>query len=379
MLAPSLTIFSFADIYNELGGTLLAGQVQVTGGTVQVDRTNAIRRSASGVTILPDSAGTLLPTVGGSGILYPKGAELQLFKGCIYNDGTAEVASLGRFLLEQPVVNHDSSGVTIQSTLKDRAQTVTREPTAYPYATDGTSTADVAIMALLTTYAPRLTQFAFTPTTFVPAVQTFTVGFNVWTAAQSIAADAGMELFFDKVGVCVLRPIPNPLTSPSLASYYGDIEGSILLSAVRTLNIANVPNIVCVQSSGSNISPPIQTFWWDTNPASSTYYAAGPVGPLLPAQDVLATYPPLMTTITSSAISNLSDAQNMANQAGAGYLGTIEGATFTIRDDPSRDADDVITVTDTRGGILTPTNYVLDTVTIDLGTGDLQMTGRLAL
>jgi hypothetical protein len=62
-----------------------------------------------------------------------------------------------------------------------------------------------------------------------------------------------------------------------------------------------------------------------------------------------------------------------------GYLGTIEGVTFTIRDNPAQDADDVILVSDTRGGINTPTLYVLDTVTVDLGTAALQMTGRLAL
>src|ERR1039458_2793697 len=180
MLAPVLHIATYADIYNEIGGTLLAGKVKVTGGSVQVDRTNAIRRTASGVTILPDSAGTLLPTVGGSGILYPKGAEIQLFKGCIYNDGTTEYASLGRFLLEQPVVKHDTSGVTIQSTLKDRAQTVSRAPMATPYSTSGTDTADIEIYNLIYAFAPlAVVLYAFTLTAFVPAVQTFLVGAKI--------------------------------------------------------------------------------------------------------------------------------------------------------------------------------------------------------
>lgn len=385
MQAPILKTFTYADIWSGIGGVKLVSQAKVTSGSVTVDRNNAIRRTATNVTFLPDSAGQLLPTTSGGGALYPTGAEIQLYKGCIYSDGSAEVASLGRFLIGETDVNDDATGVTIIGTLQDRAQTVGRATFSAPYSTYGVLTADAVIEAIISNQVAGLT-YSFTPSTFVPPIQTYNIGDNPWTAAQAIATSAGMELFFDRNGVCVLQPIVDPTTLPVTAIY---LEGTPAapVAIKRQISNTSVPNACCVISSGSNISPPIQTFWWDSVVGSRTYYAPAPVGgfpsyqPSLPAQDTpTSTYPTYLVTINTTAAPDTGSAAAMAYSAGLGYIGTIEGAVIQIRDNPAHDVNDVVTLLRVSAGIEVQSNYVVDQVTIDLTpTTALQLTTRLVI
>lgn len=378
MYAPVLRIFAYADIWSGIGGTKLLGQVPVVSGSVTFDRANAVRRTASNVTFTPDAAGLLLPLISGEGLLYPTGVEIQLYKGCIYSDQSIEVASLGRFLVEETDVNDDTTGVTLIGTLQDRGYTVSRAKFTQPYATDGVSTVDVAIYEMISNQVPGLT-YSFTPSTYVPPVQTYNIGDDPWGSAVSLAASAGMELFPDKNGILVLQPIIDPATIAPCAVY---LEGSAAAPVALKREIANgsVPNVVVGTASGSGIATPIQTYWWDNNPESPTFYASGTPGPTLPLRDGSSTYPTLVQTLTTSAATTLAQLQEMVNAAGLGYVGTFEGLVLSIRDNPAHDVNDVITLKRAVAGITSPSNYIVDQGVIDLTSQNpLQLTTRLVV
>lgn len=378
MEAQELNVVAYADIWKGITGARLASGLQVVAGSVTIDRSNAVRRSASGITFLPDAAGVLLPLTNGGGALYPAGVELALYKGCRYSDGTTEFASLGRYLLEGCEVNDDVNGVTLVGAMKDRAETVTRAAFASPVSTDGTSTTDAMIRTLIGNQVAGLT-YSFSPTTLVPPVSVFRVGDNAWQVSLKLAAAAGMELFFDQNGVCVLQPIVDPLSISSCASY---LEGTPAapVAIKRSISNAAVPNVCCVTSSGSGVAPPLQTYWWDNNPLSKTFYASGTPGPTLPARDPSATYPTYLVPITTSVATTQAQVQAIANAAGLGYLGSIEGCVLSIRDNPAHDANDVVTLLRAAAGIKVATKYVVDHVQIDMTTqGPLQLTTRMVV
>jgi hypothetical protein len=316
--------------------------------------------------------------VNGAGALYPLGYEIQLYKGIVYVDGSTEYVSLGRFFLEKTVVKDDANGITLVSTLNDRAETISRAEFSTAYQTDGVSTADVAMKNLISSQVSGLT-FSLAPSTYVPPVQVWTVGDDPFAAALSIALAAGQELYPDAQGVITSNNVLDPTTLTSVATY---IEGTAAapVGFARTLDNSNVPNIVCVVSSGSGVSVPIQTFWWDNNPASKTFYASGTPGVTLPARDVTSTYPTTQKKITTSQATTLAQAQAIANAAGLNFIGSFESALVTLRDNPAHDVNDVITLQRASAGVPSPTKYIIDQVVIDVGAQTpLQITARLVV
>jgi hypothetical protein len=92
------------------------------------------------------------------------------------------------------------------------------------------------------------------------------------------------------------------------------------------------------------------------------------------------TYPTYLVTINSSAATTLAQAQSIANAAGLGYIGTIEGAVIKIRDNPAHDVNDVVTLLRVSAGIEVQSNYVVDQVSIDMTPNvPLQLTTRLVI
>ena len=103
--------------------TKLLGPIQVVGGSVTIDRNSSVRRTASNVTLLLDSAGLLLPIAGGTtGLFAPWGAELRLYKGCLNTAGVYEYAKLGVFLIGDVDVHESNGAVTLVGTMNDRSE-----------------------------------------------------------------------------------------------------------------------------------------------------------------------------------------------------------------------------------------------------------------
>jgi len=374
ILADGLQIVTVGEVYAGINGPLLATINTITNGTVKIDQTNANRRTCSDILMAIDASTTYLVPGVNSGDLFPDGGELFLQKGIVYPDGTTEMKPLGRFLIETPKVTRAVNGagsLVIDLSGTDRSGTVARSLFTQPYATDGVSTVDVAIMAILNMQVPQLTAFAFAASPLVPPVASYAVGDNAWTACQALAALDSKELFFDPSvnAVCILRDIPDATVAPIAAVYNADLS-SIITQNTRGLSNIDVPNVILAQSQGSGVAIPLQAMWFDNNPLSPTYY--GPAGPPVPPAG---SYPTTVSVITVSGITDLPTLQAMANTAGAAQQGRFETCDTYIRDDPARDASDVVTIGDPVLNM--EANFVLDSLVVQMGYSTaMEIVGR---
>jgi hypothetical protein len=394
MLATTLEVYTYGEIWTPPSSGApngqLVGAMQVTTGNVVIDATNAIRRTCAQVTLIPygidpgQGSSMTVPEVD-TDALFPDGNELILYKGVRYTNGSTEVATLGRFLMEDvEVYKTSSTGVYIELNGRDRGGTISRDKFTSPYATDGVSTLPVQLQTLINSQVPFLT-YNITPTTFVPAAMNWNINDDPWSAALAVAAAGGYELFPDPSGIIVARPTLNTLTTSPSASYAGAGIGgadSILTSVQRSLVTSTVPNIIVVQSQGSGVTTPLTSYWWDSNPDSPTFYSATVPVPgsnmtALPSKDPGSTYPTTSNTITTQAATTQLQSDSIAQSAGYGVLGTIESIDFKIRDNPAHDVDDVVQLQDD-DVIISPTLYCLDTITIQLDASqELEAKGRL--
>ena len=312
---------------------------------------------------------------------------------------TTEYAQLGVFLIEEVDVKDDGGGVTMVGTMNDRGEWISRRKFALPYTTNGISVVGDIINNILfygagISYASALTEtgsawsLGSSPCPYVPPVATYNIGDDPWQAACDMAAAAGLQLYFDYQGDLVLEYIPDPNSiSPCVAYLEGTSTAPVTLA--RAVSNKAVPNVICVMSQGSSVTAPVQVWWWDSNPSSPTYYAAAPGGGWLPTnpqytlpiRDVAATYPELIQQFDSTLIGptfQADQAQAVAIAIGLTAIGSLESATFTIRDQPAHDVDDVITFQRVIAGRPDDTDYIVDQVQVDLTpTTAEQLTTRL--
>lgn len=402
--ASTLTINARAELWTPPTASNPPGSLIATGnvlkGSVTIDATNAIRRSAQNIEMLvapnPSGLGELgtdpfqnpnLSVPGfSSGALFPNGTEMVLYKGINYpaamGGGTEEVC-LGRFLMEDVEVHHeDQAGIYVDVSGRDRGGTISRDKFVAPYSTDGKSTLPFVLFALLSTRFPGAT-YNITPSNLVPAKATFTIGSDPWAAALQVAASIGYELFPDAQGVFVARPALNPIQTPVSATYSTG-PGGIMTKNIRSLVNTNAPNVIVVESQGSGVTTPLVSYWWDSNVGSATYYNSTPPVPgsnmhSLPTRDPSATYPPTVSNTSTQLATTQLACDNIALGKGYGVIGLIDSCDVKIRDNPAHEPDDVVIFQDDD---LWPTgtSYVLDTVIIQLDhSQEMEMKGRLVV
>lgn len=388
MQADVLQVVSYCEIYyplNTPNANNPAAQFLLTAGSVNIDATAAVRSTLSGVTLAPfpvDPLGEPIPQVP-TDLLFPDGNEIVVYKGCQYSDGTQEVVPLGRFLMEDVEIYDDGSGsggiyVTLNGS--DRSQTISRAKFTQPYTTDGISTLDIQIQAMISSQVAGLT-FNFTtgggpfPT---PAPVSFNADSDPWASALQIAADSGYEMFFDELGVCVMQPPRNPLYG-SIAAVYAPGPSNIVTTIDRSENNQGVPNLVIVTSQGSNVPTPLRSVWWDDNPNSPTFYnlLAPPLlaGAPIPAPAGL--YPTTTASNTGSTATTQTANDQAAQALFLGTAGAFETITFKIRDNPAHEVGDVVSILDSSIGP-TANSYLIDSMVIQCtSTPEMELKGRL--
>ena len=343
---------SFANVFAGVGGQQIAGPLQVTAGQVVVDQNNVIRRTCSQVKMVDYTGGVVTPS-DPSEPLFPDGAEAQIWHGLVYPDGTQEVKSLGVFLLEEVDAwsGQQAGSTEIWISGADHGARIARAGLTQPYQTDGTSTLDVQVKALLTAALPGVPfVYNFAPSTHVPAQALLNIGDDPWAQACTLVASGGYELFPDPLGVITLRPVQDPSAKQSVASYI-EGQGSWFFQAKKILKNTAVPNWVIVISQGSNIATPIRADWQDTDPRSYTYIGSPPGS---------GTYPLTVQKVQTSLATTQPQAQAMANAIGLAAKGLFDGAYLMIPTNAALDADDVLTVTRGAAGIVGPRRYVFD-------------------
>lgn len=356
-----------AEVWN--GNTRLAFLGNVTGGSVNVDVTQQVRRTVPSLTIVSQGLeyDDLVPTNAES-LLHPaSGNELRIFRGFEYPNQTQELAPQGVFRMTKPVVSDTGDSLTIAVTANDRSALVTRRAWTDVYPITGGTPLGIALRQVITDRIGDLDlvfKFAATFGLTVPATTfgtSLASGNDPMADAMSLATAASMELFFDQTGALVLQPVPTP-TSASIPSFfspliYSEGETCTITQMTRTLDETQTFNGVIVLGVGTG-GAPVRAEVWDTDPTSPTYYL-GPWGktPYIYQTSLV----PAPGSTPGSAYSQcLSMAQSLYQRVHA----VLDTPSFTAVPNPALIESDLIQLVKSRIGV--NANYTIAQMTMPM-------------
>ncbi|MFF9309882.1 DUF5047 domain-containing protein [Streptomyces sp. NPDC014748] len=250
---------------------LTTGQVvdlDHTGGSVTVDRAQAIRRTCT-VTVADPS---LIPRTPADQ-LATYGARLRISRGVDYGDGSQpELVPLGVFRLDSIDGDVSDGPVTLQG--KDLSACIADDKLTAPWTATGT------VVGAITTLIQRSLPDADIISRITDAPigsRTYDVQADPWAACQEIAAAAGAEVYCTADGSFIIATLPDILTTPPVWAVEA-VEGGVYISAGRAMTADKVCNGVL--ASGENAAdnvPPVSYLAVDNDPTSPTYWS-GPFG-----------------------------------------------------------------------------------------------------
>ncbi|MEV7975457.1 DUF5047 domain-containing protein [Streptomyces sp. NPDC086519] len=240
----------------------------VTGGSVTVDRSQAIRRTCT-VTIADPS---LIPRTA-SNQLATYGAQLRISRGVTYGSpDDVELVPLGVFRLDSVGGDVSAGPVTLQG--KDLSAIVADDKFTAAYTASGTVVS--AVTAIIQRSIPTAAVVS-SITDQAIGRRTFDVGADAWAGAQEIAAAAGAEVYANPDGVFVIATLPDLATATPVWTIAATEDGAYI-SATRSMASDGVFNGIL--ASGENTTdnaPPVSYLAVDNDPNSPTYWS-GPYG-----------------------------------------------------------------------------------------------------
>jgi hypothetical protein len=271
-----------------------------TGGSVPVDRGNAIRRTCS-ITIADPS---LIPRTPADQ-LATYGAQLRVSRGVEYGDGTSELVPLGLFRLDSVSGDVNEGPVTLQG--KDRAAIVADDKFTSTYTATGTVVG--AITALIQRSIPTADVIGLITDTAIGR-RAFDVEADPWDGCREIAAAAGAEVYCNADGTFVIATLPDLLTATPVWAVEAT-EGGVYISGNRAMTSDNVFNGVLArgENTADNV-PPVSYLATDSDTNSPTYWG-GPFG----RRPLFYTSSTLTTTGACAAAANLKLAAGRAPNA----------------------------------------------------------------
>ena len=242
----------------------------VVDGLVNVDST-PVRRS--GQVTLVDESGVLIPGAAGDP-LAPAGNELRIWRGIDYQDGTdPELVPIGtlRFVVTE------AAWPEISLECYDRA-----------WAISGATLENNLIIASGTNYVTAISNVLATawgtglPTNFpdtdeVTATLAFEADADPWEIARELAANLGMVLWFDPMGVCQMTPEPDAATDPPVWRFEDSDSENLALPGDKAVWDGTGNNAVIIIGENSDATAVYRSVWYDQDPASPTRYG-GPFG-----------------------------------------------------------------------------------------------------
>ncbi|MGX1129885.1 hypothetical protein RKD49_002075 [Streptomyces glaucescens] len=238
-----------------------------TGGSVTVDRGQAIRRTCT-VTI-PDPA--LIPRTPADQ-LATYGARLRISRGIDYGDGTQELVPLGVFRLDS--VDGDVSDGPVTLAGKDLSVIVQDDKLTTPYTATGTVVG--AVTALIQRSIPDAGVISLITDQPI-GKRVFDVEADPWAGCQEIAAAAGAEVYCNADGSFVIATLPDLLTATPVWAVEAT-EGGVYISGNRAMASDNVHNGVLARGENtSENTAPVSYLATDDDPTSPTYWG-GPFG-----------------------------------------------------------------------------------------------------
>jgi Domain of unknown function (DUF5047) len=349
-ITRSHVVYSYVDVISVTGKKT---RLTATDGTVSVDRTAAIRRRFSCDCV--DPSGTLTPESDGD-LLTPFGTVAKLYRGVMYTSGplagSTEVAPLGVFRLSASTIKDTVGGLpNISLEGYDYSRTVSRDAFTDVYTVATGYNVLQAVQDIINRSIDDVKYDVITSNMVLSAPMVFDANTDPWTAATTLAAAAGCEVYFTATNKCVIAP---PLDIDHLPSpVFNFIEGDGCTMTELDVVFSDDPGnngVVLVGESTGTTTPPIRSVQWDTNPSSATYYL-GPYGQV-----------PLF--ITNTAITTQSDADAAATAALNQVLGFHSQLSLTAMVNPALDAGDVVAVQ--RQRVKVDSSYGVDSLTIPL-------------
>ncbi|WP_234315013.1 DUF5047 domain-containing protein [Streptomyces sp. NRRL F-5135] len=240
-----------------------------TGGSVSVDRGQAVRRTCT-VTV-PDTS--LIP-VRPSEQLAIYGARLRILRGIRYADGTIESVPLGEFRVDSVEGDPDYGPITIGGSGLEAIVVDDRFVT--PYSTRGGTAAVTAITGLIQATLPGAV-IVNRASDATLGTTTWDAQGDRWAAVQACATAIGAEVYCDADGQFIIAELPDIATAP-IAWTVDAGAGGVLISANRAYTRDGIYNVVV--ASGENTEDnvvAVSATAQDDDPTSPTYWA-GPFG-----------------------------------------------------------------------------------------------------
>jgi hypothetical protein len=237
----------------------------------------------SGEVTLVDRDGTLTPS-DLTDLLVPAGNQIRLWRGVQYpaqTDAllqevpttTSELVPIGTFRfistdLQFPKIDlhevYDRAWV-VQGAQLESVLTIAQ----------GTPYVDAITNILQTAYPGVPTNFPDTDE--VTSLMTFDAETDPWQVAQNLAANIGMRLFFDPMGVAQLVPETNPDTDPIVWTFDSTAPINSTLGGTTRNLFGGSSNAVVVIAENTALPAPLRAVAYDLDPLSPTRYG-GPYG-----------------------------------------------------------------------------------------------------
>lgn len=257
-----------------------------TGGSVRVDRGQAVRRTATvtstDLSLLPSSPADFLRVAG---------ARVRILYGVAHPDGVTETVPVFYGRLDTLDGDPDVGPVTI--TASGLEAVIADDSFVEPYSTRLAAAAVTAITALIHTSLPDAVVTSTAPDTLL-GPRTWDAGDDRWAAVQELATAVGAEVWADPDGVFHIEPLPDLLTTPPAWTIDAG-EGGVLIEASSGWSRDGIYNVVV--ASGENAetgSARVVAVAEDDDPTSPTY-VGGPFGRV----PVTYSSPTLTTTVAA--------------------------------------------------------------------------------
>jgi hypothetical protein len=242
-------------------------ELEHTGGSVTVDRGQAIRRTCT-VTVADPSLIPRTPT----DQLATYGARLRISRGVEYGDGSSELVPLGVFRLDS--VDGDVNEGPVQLQGKDLSAIVADDKLTAPYSASGTVVG--AVTALIQRSIPDADIISLIEDAPIGR-RIFDIEADPWAGAQEIAAAAGAEAYCNADGVFTIGRLPDLFTAEPVWAVEAT-EGGVYIKANRAMSSDKVFNGVLARGENtSENAPPVSYLAVDNDAGSPTRWG-GPFG-----------------------------------------------------------------------------------------------------
>jgi hypothetical protein len=297
-------------------------------GSVTCDRA-AIQRSAK--ISLVDRDGTLTPR-DAQDLLAPVGRQIRLYRGIMFNDRLStgepdvEYVPIGTF--RYTVTDGPYPAVELDNCY-DRSWVVSGEKLPFTVAiSQGTNIIDVISQIVQTAYpgVPMNLPLSGELTNGM----TFDPEADPWDLCQKLAANLGQRLFFDPMGVLIMRPETSEW-DPAVWSYDDSDPANLgLADANRTWDGSGY-NGVTVVAENSDLAAPLRATAYDQDPNSPTQW-----GGLFGKR--------MAPFIRDETIASQAQGQLRANKELLANLGFLQSITIPTLPNPAYEIGDVVRV-----------------------------------